>query len=108
MVETKHTIEPVQRDKKLFCFGYGYTASFLSERLKKFGWKIAGTTTDPEKKMFLKQAGIEAMLYDNNRTITDPYQAFKDVTHVLLCIPPAPTATRSWTCTVRISRKCRI
>ena len=87
-VETKHTIEPAARDKKLFCFGYGYTASFMSERLRKFGWKVAGTTTDPEKKVFLKQAGIEALLYDQNRTITDPYQTFKDVTHVLLCIPP--------------------
>jgi hypothetical protein len=88
MATDKQKIEPSLRDKKLFCFGYGYTASFLSEHLRKFGWKIAGTTTDPEKKMFLKQSGIEAMLYDQNRTITDPYQTFKDVTHVLLCIPP--------------------
>ncbi len=88
-MEKKHGIEPLARDKKLFCFGYGYTASFLAERLKQFGWKTAGTTTDPEKKMFLKQAGIEAVLYDHNHTINDPHFTFRDVTHVLLSIPPA-------------------
>src|ERR1700722_13184400 len=87
-VEQKPVIEPALRDKKLFCFGYGYTASFLSERLRKHGWKVAGTTTDPEKKAFLKAAGVDALLYDQNRTITDPFQTFADVTHVLLSIPP--------------------
>lgn len=89
MAEKNHGMEPLARGKKLFCFGYGYTASFLAERLKKFGWKALGTTTDPEKKVFLKQAGVEAMLYDHNHTINDPYHVFRDVTHVLLSIPPA-------------------
>ncbi len=88
MAETRHSIEPLSRDKKLFCFGYGYTASFLAERLRDFGWKISGTTTDPEKKVFMKQAGIEAMLYDQNHQINDPFQTFHDVTHVLLSVPP--------------------
>lgn len=81
-------ILPAARDKKLFCFGYGYTASFLAERLKTCGWKIAGTTTDPEKRVFMKQAGVEAQLYDHNHTIMDPYHTFRDVSHVLLSIPP--------------------
>lgn len=84
----KKKIEPVLRDRKIFCFGYGYTASFLAQRLKQFGWKVGGTTTDPEKKAFLKQSGIEAQLYDNNHTIMDPHATFSDVTHVLLSIPP--------------------
>jgi nucleoside-diphosphate-sugar epimerase len=90
MVETQHRIEPAARDRKLFCFGYGYTANFLAERLRKFGWKIAGTTTDPDKRAFLKQSGVEAQLYDHNHTIMDPHQTFRDVTHVLLSIPPGP------------------
>ncbi len=81
-------IQPVARDKKLFCFGYGYTASFLGERLREFGWKIAGTTTDPDKRAFLKQSGIDAMLYDQTHTINDPFETFADVTHVLISIPP--------------------
>lgn len=89
MAEKRHSIEPLARNKKLFCFGYGYTASFLADRLKPFGWKIAGTTTDPEKKKFMKQAGISALLYDHNHTVNDPHETFRDVTHVLLSIPPA-------------------
>ncbi len=81
-------IEPAMRDKKLFCFGYGYAASFLAQHLKPFGWKIAGTTTDPDKKTFLKKSGIDTILFDNNHGITDPYDTFADVTHVLLSIPP--------------------
>lgn len=88
MAEKQHSIEPLARDKSLFCFGYGYTASFLGDRLRQFGWKISGTTTDPEKKTYLKSTGVDAMLYDQNHTINDPYRALAGVTHVLLSIPP--------------------
>lgn len=81
-------VEPTTRNKKLFCFGYGYTASFLSDRLRQFDWQIAGTTTDPEKKVYLKKSGIDAMLFDQNHMINDPVRTFADVTHVLLSIPP--------------------
>lgn len=80
--------EPRERNKKLFCFGYGYAASFLAERLKPFGWKIAGTTTDPDKKSYLKKSGVEAVLFDHDHFIGDPATAFADVTHVLFSIPP--------------------
>ncbi|MDE1151700.1 MAG: SDR family oxidoreductase [Micavibrio sp.] len=88
MADTQHSIEPLSHSKKLFCFGYGYTASFLADRLMKFGWKVAGTTTDPEKRDYMRHAGIEAMLYDQNHPLVDPFDTFKDVTHVLLSIPP--------------------
>lgn len=88
MQEPKHIIEPAHRDKKLFCFGYGYTASFLAERLKPFGWKISGTTTDPEKRDFMKKNGIEAALFDQSRALGDPHRIFEGVTHILLSIPP--------------------
>lgn len=73
---------------KIFCFGFGYTAGFLSERLMVAGWSVAGTTTDPEKKPFLKKNGIEAWLFDRNHSIPDPLCTFEDVTHVLLSVPP--------------------
>lgn len=81
-------IASLQRDRKLFCFGYGYAADFLAQRLKAQGWKIAGTTTDPEKKKFLRARGVDAMLFDHNHPVTDPAAAFADVTHVLFSIPP--------------------
>lgn len=88
MVSGAHIIEPVLRDKKLFCFGYGYTARFLSERLRPYGWRIAGTTTMPEKQEFLEKIGVESFLFDSGHAIMDPYQTFRDVTHILLSIPP--------------------
>jgi nucleoside-diphosphate-sugar epimerase len=86
--EPKHVIEPAQRDKKLFCFGYGYTASFLAERLKPYGWTVAGTTTDPDKRDFMKKSGVDAYLFDQNRALDDPHRIFEGVTHVLISIPP--------------------
>lgn len=79
---------PAPRDKKLFCFGYGYTAGFLAKALKAAGWKVAGTTTDPDKKDYLRKSGINALLFDHNHAINDPFAAFSDVTHVLLSVPP--------------------
>lgn len=80
--------EPAHRDKKLFCFGYGYTASFLAEHLKNFGWKVAGTTTDPEKADFMRKSGVEAVLFDDLHAINDPHRIFRGVTHVLFSVPP--------------------
>jgi nucleoside-diphosphate-sugar epimerase len=81
-------LEPAARDKKLFCFGFGYTAGFLAEKLIAHGWKVSGTTTSPEKRDFLRKNGIEAFLFDRIHNIPDPVHAFSGVTHVLLSIPP--------------------
>jgi nucleoside-diphosphate-sugar epimerase len=79
---------PAIRDKKLFCFGYGYTASFLAEVLSPYGWRIAGTTTDPEKLDHLRAQGIDAHLFNARRPLADPAAAFDGVTHFLFSIPP--------------------
>jgi len=88
MLQAPPIIEPSARDKKLFCFGFGYTASFLSEPLRAHGWKIAGTTTDAEKRAYLRKQGIDCHLFDKHHTVTDPYTSLNDVTHLLLSIPP--------------------
>lgn len=79
---------PLLRDRKIFCFGFGYAAGFLSVKLRDHGWKICGTTTTADKKSFLKKNGIDAWLFDRNHAIPDPFHAFSDVTHVLLSVPP--------------------
>lgn len=90
MTEERHDrISPNAQNAKLFCFGFGYTAAWLALRLRAFGWTVAGTTTDPEKRDFLQAQGIEAQLYDHNHTIMDPWTTFQDVTHVLVSIPPS-------------------
>lgn len=106
-----------RQGKHLFCFGCGYTAGFLAESLfsgagpapdsgsgreapgakapdfgsgreASGGWKISGTTTDPDKKNILKQHGIRAHIFDRQRAIPDPFQTFEDITHVLFSVPP--------------------
>jgi nucleoside-diphosphate-sugar epimerase len=88
MAAAQNIIEPLLHDKKIFCFGFGYTAGFLATKLSSCGWKISGTTTDPEKRDFLKKNDIDARLFDRNRTLADPARAFDGVTHILLSVPP--------------------
>lgn len=88
MTAARSIIEPAARNKKLFCFGFGYTAGFLAERLMAYGWQIAGTTTSAKKRDFLKKNGIEAHLFDRTHPLTDPFHTLADVTHILLSIPP--------------------
>src|SRR5690348_10333164 len=81
-------VRPLLHDKSLFCFGFGYTAGFLSMQLRDDGWKVSGTTTNPEKKDLLKKNGIDAWLFDRNHSIHDPFHTFSDITHILLSVPP--------------------
>jgi nucleoside-diphosphate-sugar epimerase len=84
----QNIVSPLLRDKKIFCFGFGYTASFLSLKLSPCGWKVCGTTTDADKRSFLKKNGIEAWVFDRNHSVPDPFHTFEGVTHVLLSVPP--------------------
>lgn len=59
----------------LFCFGYGYVAQFLSKKL--VGWNISGTS----RKFNINNVNI----FNYNQIDKD---IFKDVTHVLISIPP--------------------
>ena len=77
-------------DKKLFCFGYGYTGDYLGQALKKAGgWTIAGTTRDPEKRRFLKNLGVRGYMFDYTQPLEDPQLFLKGTTHLLISTPPA-------------------
>jgi nucleoside-diphosphate-sugar epimerase len=81
-------VEPAARNKKLFCFGFGYTAGFFAERLISYGWQVSGTTTSAKKRDFLKKNGIDALLFDRTHPIPDLNKTFAGVTHILLSVPP--------------------
>lgn len=85
---TVQRIEPVPRNKKLFCFGYGYVSHRLTQRLKPFGWSICGTTTDPDKRERMAESGVDAYLFSPDRPLIDPAAALSGVTHLLLSTPP--------------------
>jgi len=73
---------------RLFCFGLGYSARALAEALLAEGWRVAGTTRDPDKAEALRAAGIEAHLFDRGHPLADPDAALAGTTHLLSSVPP--------------------
>ncbi|MDE2336493.1 MAG: SDR family oxidoreductase [Alphaproteobacteria bacterium] len=80
--------ENAAEKRKLFCFGFGYTAGFLAEKLMARGWSVAGTTTSAKKRDALRKSGIAAVLFDRTHPIADPEKTFGGVTHMLFSVPP--------------------
>ena len=74
--------------RRLFCFGLGYSARRLAERLLTRGWRVAGTTRSGAKVAALAEAGIEAFLFDRGRPLDDPAAALAGTTHLLSSVPP--------------------
>jgi nucleoside-diphosphate-sugar epimerase len=72
----------------LFCFGLGYSATFLARRLLAQGWRIGGTCRTPEKQARLNALGIDAQLFDRDRPLSDAPATLRDVTHLLSSVPP--------------------
>lgn len=74
--------------KRLFCFGYGYSCEYLGRALMARGWRVAGTTRDPDKLRRMKAEGIEAYLFDEDVPLGDPIGILRGTTHFLFSIPP--------------------
>ncbi|MFL5332648.1 MAG: SDR family NAD(P)-dependent oxidoreductase, partial [Geminicoccaceae bacterium] len=53
----------------LFCFGLGYSASTLAQRLAARGWEIRGTTRRPEKAAALAAQGWQMFPFDRSRSL---------------------------------------
>jgi nucleoside-diphosphate-sugar epimerase len=67
----------------LFCFGFGFTASALADRLLARGWRIAGTSRGDDKPF---PAGVERHRFDRAQPL-DP-RVFAAATHILSSAPP--------------------
>jgi nucleoside-diphosphate-sugar epimerase len=72
--------------RHLFCYGLGYSAMALAQRLAAEGWEIGGTCREPEKAAALAARGIRAHRFDRGHPL--PPSAFAGVTHILASIPP--------------------
>lgn len=84
-------MEPaIAPQKKLFCFGYGYSCDYLGHALQESGqsWKIAGTTRDKHRAEILRNRGIETFIFDREHPLTDIGYQLRDVTHLLISTPP--------------------
>ena len=74
--------------KHLFCFGLGYSAGVLAERLRARDWKISGTSTSQQGVAHIHAAGYHGYVYDGSRASPEIEAALKVATHILLSIPP--------------------
>jgi nucleoside-diphosphate-sugar epimerase len=76
-------------DRHIFCFGLGYTAAALWQRLGPKGWRIAGTTREPAHRERLETSGIEAFLFDSEHPLEDAVlERLAEASHVLSTVPP--------------------
>ena len=74
--------------KILFCFGFGYSAQALVDRMNRADWVIRGTCRSPEKAAVLADNGIQPFIFDRDTLLADPQAAFDGVTHLLTSVPP--------------------
>lgn len=73
---------------RLFCFGLGYSARALAQRLMARGWRVAGTARESERVARLRAEGFEAFLFDSGHPLDDPGAALAGTTHLLSSVPP--------------------
>ncbi len=73
---------------RLFCFGLGYTALALAERLAAEGWRIAGTVRDADTRNALTARGWEVFAFDRDRPLADAAGALAGTSHLLSSVPP--------------------
>ncbi|MGQ0676228.1 MAG: SDR family oxidoreductase [Rhodospirillales bacterium] len=74
--------------RRIFCFGLGYSASALAERLSIQGWRVAGTCRTEDKRRALESRGVESFLFADGAPLADAGQALAGTTHLLSSIPP--------------------
>ena len=73
---------------RLFCFGLGFSALTLADRLLRDGWTVAGTCRTEEKRARLAERGLAVHLFDRGRPLDDAADALAGVTHLLSSVPP--------------------
>jgi nucleoside-diphosphate-sugar epimerase len=73
-------------DRRLFCFGLGYSARRLARRLAGDGWRIAGTCRGAGDAAVLAREGYEVHRFERGRPLPDG--ALRGATHVLVSLPP--------------------
>lgn len=78
-----------ERQPRLFCFGLGFSALSLAERLLARGWRVAGTTRTADKAAVLRERGIEVWLFDSETPLADPAAALAGSDYLLSSVPPS-------------------
>ncbi len=66
----------------LLCFGFGFSAQALANRLDKQQWHVTGTSRSADGVTNIKAHGFEGVLFDELNTIPN------SVTHIVSSVPP--------------------
>ena len=72
---------PNRTDRHLLCFGLGYSARVLAGRLGASGWRVTGTSRNPDQH--------DCLHFERDQPLLPA--AFADVTHILISVPPDET-----------------
>ncbi|WP_119301623.1 SDR family oxidoreductase [Dongia deserti] len=72
----------------LFCFGLGYSATYLARQLIAKGWQVTGTCRSRDHQIELSRLGIEAHLFDRDHRIGSLPELLSRATHLLSSVPP--------------------
>lgn len=73
----------------LFCFGLGFSARHLIERLDREKWHVAGTVRETASALRWLAAGVEAYPFDGTAPTPGIEEALCGTTHVLVSAPPS-------------------
>ena len=73
--------------KRLFCFGLGYSALGVAQKLAGLGWHIAGTSRDAGKCAALRAEGVDAQIFGPGQPLARP-EAFLTADAILTSIAP--------------------
>ncbi|MBI78805.1 MAG: NAD(P)-dependent oxidoreductase [Rhodospirillaceae bacterium] len=71
----------------LFCFGFGFSAQHLAQKLSQKGWVISATARSKNKMKLLKLHNINLQLFDGSNPLEE-LSDLQNSTHVLLSVPP--------------------
>lgn len=74
--------------RRLFCFGLGYTAGRLARDLLTDGWTVTGTCQTAARQAEWTAQGIEAFVFDEKSPLADAPAALAGTTHLLSSVPP--------------------
>lgn len=74
--------------KRLFIFGYGFSAEAFARRMRARGFEVAATCRSAEKRDRLTAEGIEAHLFDGTAPIDGAERTLGRATHLLSSVPP--------------------
>lgn len=73
---------------KLFCFGLGFSALHLAQRLTRDGWIVEGTCRSERKQQLLEGLGFTAHIFSRDRPLAESAAALANTTHIVSSIPP--------------------